>query len=141
MEDGHAKTVDEVLNFFGTDLERGLSTDQIKRNQEKYGPNGKCDKPLNRTICCTIWNANNLNENIENEIKSAADLHQSIDINTMCSGRVGSWKICACFNCIANENRKIICFYMWMCSSDVTDSNHDDRSPMITHSACFSFTR
>lgn len=41
MEDGHAKTVDEVLNYFGTDLERGLSTDQIKRNQDKYGPNGK----------------------------------------------------------------------------------------------------
>lgn len=41
MEDGHAKSVDEVLNFFGTDLDRGLSTDQIKRNQEKYGPNGK----------------------------------------------------------------------------------------------------
>jgi len=39
MEDGHAKTVDEVLNYFGTDFERGLSTDQIKRNQEKYGPN------------------------------------------------------------------------------------------------------
>lgn len=41
MEDGHSKSVDEVLNYFGTDLERGLSTDQIKRNQEKYGPNGK----------------------------------------------------------------------------------------------------
>lgn len=39
MEDGHAKTVDEVLNYFGTDSERGLTTDQIKRNQEKYGPN------------------------------------------------------------------------------------------------------
>lgn len=42
MEDGHAKTVDEVVNYFGTDIERGLSTDQIKRNQDKYGPNGKC---------------------------------------------------------------------------------------------------
>lgn len=42
MEDGHAKSVDEVINYFGTDLERGLSNDQIKRNQEKYGPNGKC---------------------------------------------------------------------------------------------------
>lgn len=35
------KTVDETLNFFGTDLERGLSIDQIKRNHEKYGPNGE----------------------------------------------------------------------------------------------------
>lgn len=41
MEDGHSKTVDETLNYFGTDAERGLSTDQIKRNQEKYGPNGE----------------------------------------------------------------------------------------------------
>ena len=41
MEDGHIKTVEETLNYFGTDGERGLSLDQIKRNQEKYGPNGK----------------------------------------------------------------------------------------------------
>lgn len=41
MEDGHIKTVDETLNYFGTDPERGLSLDQIKRNQEKYGPNGE----------------------------------------------------------------------------------------------------
>lgn len=41
MEDGHAKTVEEVLNYFGADNERGLSLDQIKRNQEKYGPNGE----------------------------------------------------------------------------------------------------
>ena len=41
MEDGHAKSVDDVTSFFGTDLDRGLSPDQIKRNQDKYGPNGK----------------------------------------------------------------------------------------------------
>jgi Ca2+ transporting ATPase len=41
MEDGHAKTVEEVLNYFSTDPERGLSIDQVKRNQEKYGPNGE----------------------------------------------------------------------------------------------------
>lgn len=41
MEDAHAKTVDEVLNYFSVDPERGLTPDQIKRNQEKYGPNGK----------------------------------------------------------------------------------------------------
>lgn len=41
MEDAHAKTVDEVLNYFGVDPERGLTPDQIKRNQEKYGPNGE----------------------------------------------------------------------------------------------------
>ncbi|XP_054287357.1 calcium-transporting ATPase sarcoplasmic/endoplasmic reticulum type isoform X2 [Macrosteles quadrilineatus] len=39
MEDAHAKTVDEVLNYFSVDPERGLTPDQVKRNQEKYGPN------------------------------------------------------------------------------------------------------
>ncbi|XP_028896923.1 calcium-transporting ATPase sarcoplasmic/endoplasmic reticulum type isoform X2 [Zeugodacus cucurbitae] len=39
MEDGHAKTVEQALNFFGTDAERGLTLDQIKTNQKKYGPN------------------------------------------------------------------------------------------------------
>lgn len=41
MEDGHSKTVEQSLTFFGTDAERGLSLDQIKANQKKYGPNGK----------------------------------------------------------------------------------------------------
>lgn len=41
MEDAHSKSVDEVLGYFGTDPDKGLSPDQVKRNQEKYGPNGK----------------------------------------------------------------------------------------------------
>lgn len=41
MEDGHIKTVDECLNYFQADPERGLALDQVKRNQDKYGPNGK----------------------------------------------------------------------------------------------------
>lgn len=41
MEDAHMKSVDEVVKYFSVDPERGLSTDQVKRNQEKYGPNGK----------------------------------------------------------------------------------------------------
>lgn len=41
MEDGHCKNVDEVVNFFGVDSEKGLAPDQVKRNQEKYGLNGK----------------------------------------------------------------------------------------------------
>lgn len=40
MEDGHLRTSEETLKFFNADLERGLSADQVKRNQEKYGPNG-----------------------------------------------------------------------------------------------------
>ena len=39
MEDGHCKTVDEVVNFFNVDADKGLSLDQVKRNQEKYGLN------------------------------------------------------------------------------------------------------
>lgn len=41
MEDGHAKTSEEVLKFFGTNEEVGLSADQVKNFQAKYGPNGK----------------------------------------------------------------------------------------------------
>lgn len=48
MEDGHAKTVEQVLQHFGTDPERGLTLDQVKENQKKYGPNGKLriNKPI-----------------------------------------------------------------------------------------------
>ena len=42
MEDAHCKSVDEVVNYFNVDPEKGLSPDQVKRNQEKYGLNGKC---------------------------------------------------------------------------------------------------
>lgn len=41
MEDGFSKTTEEVINYFNVDPERGLTLDQVKRNQEKYGPNGK----------------------------------------------------------------------------------------------------
>lgn len=46
MELAHTKTAEEVLAYFNTDPERGLTEDQVKRNQEKYGLNGKlleCD--------------------------------------------------------------------------------------------------
>jgi len=39
MELAHAKTVQEVADFFGVDTEKGLTLEQVKRNQEKYGPN------------------------------------------------------------------------------------------------------
>lgn len=50
MDDAHCKTVEEVLNYFNADPERGLTLDQVKRNQEKYGPNGK----LNAPFCTSI---------------------------------------------------------------------------------------
>jgi Ca2+ transporting ATPase len=39
MEDGHAKTSEEVLKYFGTNEETGLTSDQVKSFQAKYGPN------------------------------------------------------------------------------------------------------
>jgi len=39
MEDAHAKTTEEVLKYFGTNEEVGLSADQVKQFQAKYGPN------------------------------------------------------------------------------------------------------
>lgn len=41
MEDAHTKTVEEVIKYFGADPERGLTADQVRKNQEKYGPNGE----------------------------------------------------------------------------------------------------
>lgn len=48
MEDGFAKTVEEVVGYFNTDTDKGLTPDQIKRNQAKYGPNGKLQIDLPR---------------------------------------------------------------------------------------------
>lgn len=47
MEDAHAQSVDDVTNYFNVDTERGLSLDQVKRNQEKYGANGKRNSSRN----------------------------------------------------------------------------------------------
>nr|UYL70873.1 Atp2a [Platynereis dumerilii] len=39
MEDAWTKPGDEVINYFKSDIETGLSDEQVARNQEKYGPN------------------------------------------------------------------------------------------------------
>jgi Ca2+ transporting ATPase len=41
MEFAHTKTCSEITNYFAVDEDVGLSDEQIKRNQEKYGPNGE----------------------------------------------------------------------------------------------------
>lgn len=54
MEDAHAKTSEEVLKFFGTNEEVGLTPDQIKSYQAKYGPNGEWqiyNKYISRSVC------------------------------------------------------------------------------------------
>jgi len=40
MENPHARTVEEVIKHFDTDINLGLSDKQIEEYQEKYGPNG-----------------------------------------------------------------------------------------------------
>ena len=40
MDDSHTKAGEEVLNYFKTDPDTGLDDDQVRRYQEKYGPNG-----------------------------------------------------------------------------------------------------
>jgi hypothetical protein len=42
MELAHSKTVEESLEYFGVDETTGLTDDHVKKNLEKYGPNGKC---------------------------------------------------------------------------------------------------
>jgi len=48
MENPHARTVDEVIKYFDTDINSGLSDEQIGQYQEKYGPNGEI-------IFCLLW--------------------------------------------------------------------------------------
>lgn len=55
MEDAHAKKVEEVLTYFQVDPERGLSPDQVKRYQEKYGPNGESQCTLFQDLYPTLF--------------------------------------------------------------------------------------
>lgn len=43
MEDAYTKSVEEVTLKFKTDDSTGLTDDQVKQNQAKYGPNGMYD--------------------------------------------------------------------------------------------------
>ena len=38
------KTWQQCCDYFNVNTERGLSPDQVKKNLDKYGPNGKCVK-------------------------------------------------------------------------------------------------
>ncbi|XP_058876142.1 sarcoplasmic/endoplasmic reticulum calcium ATPase 2-like [Acipenser ruthenus] len=39
MENGHTKTVEEVLTHFGVNESTGLSADQVKKSKERWGTN------------------------------------------------------------------------------------------------------
>ena len=41
MEQAWARSVEETCKFFNVDESKGYSDEQVKRAQEKYGPNGK----------------------------------------------------------------------------------------------------
>ncbi|TNM85498.1 hypothetical protein fugu_007769 [Takifugu bimaculatus] len=41
MDNAHTKTVEEVLAFFAVNESTGLSCEQLKKNRERWGPNGK----------------------------------------------------------------------------------------------------
>ena len=41
------KTWQQCCDYFNVNTERGLSPDQVKKNLDKYGPNGKCVKEKN----------------------------------------------------------------------------------------------
>jgi len=46
MEDSFTKPVEEVVNYFKTDENTGLTDEQVQRYYEKYGPNGTKHKQL-----------------------------------------------------------------------------------------------
>ena len=41
MEDGYMKTWQQCCDYFGVNVDRGLSSSEVKKNLEKYGPNGE----------------------------------------------------------------------------------------------------
>jgi len=41
MDQAFSKTTEEVTAFFGVDENVGLTEEQVKKNLEKYGPNGE----------------------------------------------------------------------------------------------------
>ena len=38
------KTWQQCCDYFGVNVDRGLSTSEVKKNLDKYGPNGKSIK-------------------------------------------------------------------------------------------------
>lgn len=41
MDNAHTKTVDEVFSAFNVNESTGLSLEQVKKQRERYGPNGR----------------------------------------------------------------------------------------------------
>lgn len=47
MDQAWTKSKEEVLAFFSVDENKGYSDDQVRKAQEKYGPNGKISFLIN----------------------------------------------------------------------------------------------
>ena len=65
MEDGYMKTWEQCCDHFGVNVDRGLSPDQVKRNLEKYGPNGKdifITLQINTSLCIVIYFQNKIDK-------------------------------------------------------------------------------
>lgn len=41
MDNAHTKTVEEVLSFFNVNESTGLSLEEVRKQRDRYGPNGK----------------------------------------------------------------------------------------------------
>lgn len=41
MDNAHTKTVEEVLSFFNVNESTGLSLEEVRKQRDRFGPNGK----------------------------------------------------------------------------------------------------
>ena len=48
------KTWQQCCDYFNVNTERGLSPDQVKKNLDKYGPNGKYVKERKIQVSYTV---------------------------------------------------------------------------------------
>lgn len=53
MDNAHTKTVEEVLGYFGVNETTGLSSEQLRKSRERWGPNGTTSS------VCAIWTRRN----------------------------------------------------------------------------------
>ena len=61
------KTWEQCCDHFGVNVDRGLSPDQVKRNLDKYGPNGKdifITLQINTSLCIVIYFQNKTWQNL-----------------------------------------------------------------------------
>ena len=60
MDQAFSQTADEVTAYFGVDENLGLNDEQVKKNIEKYGPNGELWCWI--SFDCVIFDADDLTD-------------------------------------------------------------------------------